>query len=72
MAWLHRKMAWFKKHLVQLQFFWTSNALIFAKWQHFKQGYFHLFQGQQLSYIVYDLLVHTTQINTSLRLLRLD
>ena len=54
MAWLHTKVVWFKKHLVQLQFFWTSNALIFAKWQHLKQGYFYPFQGQQLSYIVLD------------------
>jgi hypothetical protein len=54
MAWLLRKMAWFNLHLVQLHNFWTSNALIFAKWQHIKQGFFRPFQGQQLFYIVYD------------------
>jgi hypothetical protein len=56
MAWLLRKMAWFNLHLVQLHNFWTSNALIFAKWQHIKQGFFRHFQGQQLSYIVYDIM----------------
>jgi hypothetical protein len=54
MAWLHRKMAWFKKYLVQLQFFWTSIALNIAKWQLLKQGYCCPYQGQQLSYIVLD------------------
>jgi hypothetical protein len=48
-------MAWSHFHLVQLHKFWTSNALIFAKWQHLKQGYFYPFQEQQLSYIVLDL-----------------
>jgi hypothetical protein len=54
MAWLLRKVAWSYFHLVQFHNFWTSNALIYAKWQHLKQGYFCSFQGQQLSYIVYD------------------
>jgi hypothetical protein len=41
-------------NLVQLNNFWTPNTLIYAKWQYLKYGYFDLFQGQQLSYIVYD------------------
>jgi hypothetical protein len=41
-------------HLVQFVIFWTSFALIFAKWQHLKHGYFDHFQVQQLSYIVLD------------------
>jgi hypothetical protein len=48
-------MAWLSIGLVQFQIFWTSNALIFAKWQHLKQGQFYLFQVQQLSYIVLDI-----------------
>jgi hypothetical protein len=36
MAWFAWKMAWFKMHLVQLLNFWTSNALICAKWHHLK------------------------------------
>jgi hypothetical protein len=47
-------MAQFGFHLVQLVKFWTSNTLTFAKWQHIKQGYCCLLQGQQLSYIVLD------------------
>jgi hypothetical protein len=49
-------MAWLHATLVQLLNFWTSNALICAKWQYLKQDYFHHFQGQQLSYIVYDII----------------
>jgi hypothetical protein len=52
------QMAWlqcpFDCTLVQLHKFLTSNTLICAKWQILKQGYFYHFQGQQLSYIVYD------------------
>jgi hypothetical protein len=52
-------------HLVQLHKFWTSNALIFAKRRHLKQGYFYPFHGQQFSYIVYDnkLLVISLHIS---------
>jgi hypothetical protein len=55
MAWFASKMAWLQIHLVQLQIFWTSIALIFATWQHFMQGYCCLLQVHQLSYIVLDL-----------------
>jgi hypothetical protein len=54
MAWFASKMAWLQIHLVQLQIFWTSIALTFATWQHFKQGYCCLLQVHQLSYIVLD------------------
>jgi hypothetical protein len=56
MAWLHEKMACSSIHLVQLHKFWTSNTLICAKCQHLKHGHYHPFQGQQLSYIVYDIV----------------
>jgi hypothetical protein len=51
-------LAQFGFHLVQLHNFLTSNTLTFAKWQHLKHGQFHPFQGQQLSYIVYEILKH--------------
>jgi hypothetical protein len=56
MAWFAFKMAWLQIHLVQLLIFWTSKALNCATWQHFKQGYCCLLQGQQLSYIVLDII----------------
>jgi hypothetical protein len=55
MAWFPSKVAWLQIHLVKLQIFWTSIALTFATWQHFKKGYCCLLQGQQLSYIVLDI-----------------
>jgi hypothetical protein len=47
-------MTHFIVFLAQLQYIWTPNTLICAKWQHLKNGHFNFFHVQQLSYIVYD------------------
>jgi hypothetical protein len=60
-------MAWFNFCLVQLLKFWTPFALIYAKCQHFKQGYFHLFQVLQNSYIVLDSAISLVVWNIIMR-----
>jgi hypothetical protein len=60
-------MAWFNFLLVQLLKFWTPFALIYAKCQHFKQGYFHLFQVLQNSYIVLDSAISLVVWNIIMR-----
>jgi hypothetical protein len=60
-------MAWLNFCLVQLLKFWTPFALIYAKCQHFKQGYFHLFQVLQNSYIVLDSAISLVVWNIIMR-----